>query len=200
MEPTVYISIIVSCMVVGYRGCVWGCVCPETFFDASTSLQSYQWPVGNQKKQGPSWNVADFLTAFPWVLVFTSKTEAPSSPQKSTYNELADSEGMACLPSFPKMDAASVKPLVLLLCFWLRYLAVAEDENETSGILVWCWMFLPVGFSSMTCCLILLFFLGIFLWRIFLKNVLMCSWHLDDHWNRSKWLPGRGLAVPCTHS
>ena len=38
---------------------------------------------------------------------------------------------MACLPSFPKMDAASVKPLVLLLCFWLRYVAVAEDENET---------------------------------------------------------------------
>eukprot|EP00434_Breviolum_minutum_P031926 symbB.v1.2.028233.t1/scaffold2972.1/size66174/2 len=38
---------------------------------------------------------------------------------------------MACLPSFPKMDATSVKPLVLLLCFWLRYLAVAEDENET---------------------------------------------------------------------
>lgn len=37
---------------------------------------------------------------------------------------------MSCLPAFPKMDTASVKPLVLLLCFWLRYIAVAEDEND----------------------------------------------------------------------
>ena len=40
---------------------------------------------------------------------------------------------MSCLPAFPKMDTASVKPLVLLLCFWLRYIAVAEDENDMPG-------------------------------------------------------------------
>lgn len=37
---------------------------------------------------------------------------------------------MSCLPAFPKMDTASVKPLVLLLCFWLRYLVVAADEKD----------------------------------------------------------------------
>lgn len=39
-------------------------------------------------------------------------------------------QGMSCLPAFPKMDTASVKPLVLLLCFWLRYIAVSADEDE----------------------------------------------------------------------
>ncbi|CAJ1404681.1 unnamed protein product [Effrenium voratum] len=38
---------------------------------------------------------------------------------------------MSCLPFLPKMDTAAVKPLVVLLCFWVRYLAFCKDESET---------------------------------------------------------------------
>lgn len=55
-------------------------------------------------------------------------------------------QGMSCLPAFPKMDTASVKPLVLLLCFWLRYIAVSADEDDVSPV---CMAVLPLVGTQM---------------------------------------------------
>lgn len=76
-----------------------------------------EWLIYVRREVQPFWNNLKLFQGMP-----TGTVQAVQTVQTV--------QGMSCLPAFPKMDTASVKPLVLLLCFWLRYIAVSADEDE----------------------------------------------------------------------
>ena len=39
---------------------------------------------------------------------------------------------MGLIPNLPPMDTPTIKPIVQLLCLWVRYLTASADETETN--------------------------------------------------------------------